>query len=57
MQEICVFWCVTASALMAVAFSGCSVEWKVGYHGKTGIDDRTQTQLVGTEQDREERRR
>jgi hypothetical protein len=42
------FYCITVSALMAalVALSGCSfgIEWQ--YHGQTGIDNRTQTQLV-----------
>lgn len=32
--------------LIAFATTGCSFQVEVGYHGQTGRDDRTQTQLV-----------
>jgi len=46
-----------ASIAVAVCLTGCSLEVRAGYYGKTGVDNREQTQLVGTEQDRDERRR
>ena len=39
---------VSIAALAAIMFgvSGCSFQVEMGYHGQTGRDDRTQTQLV-----------
>ncbi|MBX9584733.1 MAG: hypothetical protein K2X87_30890 [Gemmataceae bacterium] len=39
-----VFWALLAAVAFAV--TGCSFQVEVGYHGQTGRDDRTQTQLV-----------
>jgi hypothetical protein len=36
--------------------SGCSFQVEVGYHGQTGRDDRTQTQLVRDGDDVQARR-
>jgi hypothetical protein len=38
--------CVTVIALAVLISVGCSFQVEVGYHGQTGRDDRTQTQLV-----------
>lgn len=53
-------FCVLASALVAVmcSLSGCSFGVEMQYHGQTGIDNRTQTQLVqDSETDPKEKRR
>lgn len=53
-------YCVIASALVAVmcSLSGCSVRYELGWHGLTGRDDRTQTQLVhDTETDPKDKKR
>lgn len=39
-----VFWVGLAALL-----SGCSIKAEFGYHGRTGRDDRVQTELVGSE--------
>lgn len=46
MDTTCKIIALISSAIAAVIFSGCSfgVEWQ--YHGRSGIDNRTQTQLV-----------
>jgi len=38
--------CVTLVAIAVAISVGCSFQVEVGYHGQTGRDDRTQTQLV-----------
>jgi hypothetical protein len=44
----CMAWAVFASAVLAAALglTGCSFHVGFDYNGKTGIDNRTQTQLV-----------
>jgi hypothetical protein len=39
---------ISMAALAAIMFgaSGCSFQVEMGYHGQTGRDDRTQTQLM-----------
>lgn len=41
---------IIAVILIAVGLSACSFKIETGYHGLTGRDDRTQTQLI-TERD------
>lgn len=60
MQTTCNLLAVILSAIAAILFcGGCSfgIEWQ--YHGQTGIDNRTQTELVRDkweEESRKERR-
>lgn len=37
---------VIAVLILAVGLSACSFKIETGYHGLTGRDDRTQTQLI-----------
>lgn len=37
---------IAAWSLTAWLLSGCSFQVEVGYHGKSGIDNRTQTALA-----------
>jgi hypothetical protein len=41
-------WVLVVCGLLtaAMALGGCSIKAELGYHGLTGRDDRTQTQLV-----------
>ena len=57
MDTTCKIIALISSAIAAILFSGCSFKLEAGYHGRTGVDDRVQTSLVGTEQTHEERRR
>lgn len=41
-----VWMSLVAGAVIAMTTSACSFQVEVGYHGQTGRDDRTQTQLV-----------
>lgn len=54
MDATCKIIALITSAIAAILFSGCSFKLEAGYHGKTGIDDRVQTSLVGSEQYYEE---
>lgn len=37
---------ILAIVLLAVSLSACSFRIEMGYHGQSGRDDRTQTQLI-----------
>lgn len=37
---------VLAAIVWSLALTGCSVKFEVGYHGQSGRDDRTQTELI-----------
>lgn len=37
------------STLITAYLTGCSFKVEVGYHGQSGRDDRTQTQLLATQ--------
>lgn len=37
---------VLAIITWVIALSGCSVKFELGYHGQSGRDDRTQTELI-----------
>lgn len=39
------FIAVAAMAILAL-LTACSVKFEVGYHGQSGRDDRTQTELI-----------
>lgn len=41
---------IFAIVLLAVSLGACSFKVEMGYHGQSGRDDRTQTQLI-TERD------
>ena len=49
MDATCKVITIAISALAAILFSGCQLRLGVDWNGKTGIDNRTQTQLVGSE--------
>lgn len=56
--SIGVYVVVIGSLVVSAMFvSGCSMKMEFGYHGLTGRDDRTQTQLVNSEQPRKDERR
>ena len=40
---------VVAGVLITAVTSGCSLHMGVDYYGKTGVDNRVQTRLVGSE--------
>ena len=58
MQTTCNLLAVILSAIAAILFcGGCSFKYEVGWHGLTGRDDRTQTQLVRDEWDESKKER
>ena len=44
-----VLWAAFAVGL-ATATTGCSFGFEIGYHGRTGLDNRTQTQLIANQE-------
>ncbi len=52
-EDCCIglaFWTsLVAGVLLSLTATGCSFKVETGWHGRTGRDDRVQTQLVNTE--------
>lgn len=47
-QQMIVLTALVCAAILVYG-TGCTVKTEFGWHGKTGRDDRTQTELVGSE--------